>query len=67
MAEDDIVMLYANVTGKHTGEWMGNPPTHNKLNYNVVDIFRIMDGKIADHWDVADTLALFTQVGQIKQ
>ena len=67
MAEDDIVMLYANVTATHQGEWMGNPPTYNKLNYNVVDIFRIEDGKISDHWDVADTLNLFTQVGKIKQ
>ena len=67
IAEDDIVMLYATVTGTHSGEWMGNPPTNNRLNYNVVDIFRIKDGKISDHWDVADTLALFTQVGKIKE
>jgi steroid delta-isomerase-like uncharacterized protein len=67
IAEDDIVMLYATVTGIHQGEWMGNPATNNKLNYNVVDIFRIEDGKISDHWDVADTLALFTQVGKIHQ
>ena len=67
IAEGDIVMLWATVTATHSAEWMGNPATNNKLNYNVVDIFRIQDGKISDHWDVADTLALFTQVGKIKQ
>ena len=66
IAEGDIVMMYSTVTGTHLGEWMGNSPTGNKLNFNVVDIFRIKNGKIAEHWDVADTLKLFTQVGKIK-
>lgn len=66
VAEDDIVMMYSTTTGTHVKEWLGNPPTGNKLNFDVVDIFRIQDGKIAEHWDVADTLKLFTQVGKIK-
>ena len=66
VAEGDIVMMYSTTTATHLGEWLGNPATGNKLNFNVVDIFRIEDGKIAEHWDVADTLKLFTQVGKIK-
>ena len=67
IAEGDIVMMYSTTTATHLGEWLGNPPTGNKLDFDVVDIFRIEDGKIAEHWDVADTLKLFTQVGKIKQ
>jgi len=67
IAEGDIVMMYSTTTATHKGEWLGNPPTGNKLNFDVVDIFRIENGKIAEHWDVADTLKLFTQVGKIKQ
>jgi len=67
VAEGDIVMMYSTTTATHSGEWLGNPPTGNKLNFDVVDIFRIQNGKIAEHWDVADTLKLFTQVGKIKQ
>jgi predicted SnoaL-like aldol condensation-catalyzing enzyme len=67
IAEGDIVMMYSTTTATHKGEWLGNPPTGNKLNFDVVDIFRIQDGKIAEHWDVADTLKLFTQVGKIRQ
>ena len=66
IAEGDTVMMYSTTTGTHTREWLGNPPTGNKLNFNVVDIFRIENGKIAEHWDVADTLKLFTQVGKVK-
>ena len=67
VAEGDTVMMYSTTTATHSGEWLGNPPTGNKLNFEVVDIFRIEDGKIAEHWDVADTLKLFTQVGKVKQ
>jgi steroid delta-isomerase-like uncharacterized protein len=67
VAEGDTVMMYSTTTATHSGEWLGNPPTGNKLNFDVVDIFRIEDGKIAEHWDVADTLKLFTQVGKVKQ
>jgi len=66
VAEGDTVMMYSNVTATHQGEWLGNPPTGNKLDFDTVDIFRIENGKIAEHWDVADTLKLFTQVGKVK-
>ena len=67
VAEGDIVMMYSTTTATHMREWLGNPPTGNKLEFDVVDIFRIEDGKIAEHWDVADTLKLFTQVGKVKE
>ena len=67
IAEGDIVMMYSTTTATHSGEWLECPPTGNKLDFDVVDIFLIRDGKIAEHWDVADTLKLFTQVGKVKQ
>jgi steroid delta-isomerase-like uncharacterized protein len=67
VAEGDTVMMYSTTTATHSGEWLGNPATGNKLNFDVVDIFRVENGKIAEHWDVADTLKLFTQVGKVKQ
>src|SRR4030042_171928 len=67
IAEGDTVMMYSTTTATHKSEWLGNPATGNKLNFDVVDIFRIENGKIAEHWDVADTLKLFPQVGKIKK
>jgi predicted SnoaL-like aldol condensation-catalyzing enzyme len=68
VAEGDFVMLWAATTGTHTGgAWLDHPPTGNKININVVDIFRFQDGKIAEHWDVADTFTLFSQVGVVEQ
>lgn len=66
VAEDDIVMAYSATTGTHKGsEWLGKKATGNKLDYDVVDIFRVRDGKIAEHWDVADTFTFFRQLGII--
>jgi predicted SnoaL-like aldol condensation-catalyzing enzyme len=68
ISEGDIVMLHATTLGTHTdGEWLNHSPSGNHLNYDVVDIFRIQDGQIAEHWDVADTFKLFSQVGVIEQ
>jgi predicted SnoaL-like aldol condensation-catalyzing enzyme len=62
--EGDIVMAYSTTTGTHTGgAWLGQQPTGGRLNFNVVDIFRLQDGKIAEHWDVADTFTFFSQLG----
>jgi predicted SnoaL-like aldol condensation-catalyzing enzyme len=64
VAEGDYAMVYCTSLGTHTGgEWLGQPPTGNKLEFDVVDIFRLQDGIIAEHWDVADSLKLFKQLG----
>ena len=67
ISEGDIVMMYSTTTGTHDHEWLGNPPTGNKLSFDVVDIFRIEDGKIAEHWDVADTMRMAMQLGRKMQ
>jgi len=67
VAEGDLVYVYNTITGTHAGEgFLEYPPTGNKVHYDVVDMFRLRDGKLCEHWDVADTRALFTQVGAIK-
>ena len=66
VAEEDIVMVFSRTRGTHTGEeWLGAKADGAVLDYDVVDIFRIKDGKIAEHWDVADTFSLFRQLGVI--
>ncbi|UWG98935.1 ester cyclase [Dehalobacter sp. DCM] len=66
IADGDIVMTWNTNTGTHTGgDWIGQPASGNKICFDVVDIFRIQDGLIAEHWDVADTYLLFKQIGRI--
>jgi predicted SnoaL-like aldol condensation-catalyzing enzyme len=68
VAEGDLVFVYNTITGTHTGEgFLGYPPTGNRIEFDTVDMFRLRDGKLCEHWDVADTRALFTQMGAIKK
>lgn len=68
VAEGDIVMAFSRTTGTHTGgAWLGKQASGNKLDYDVVDIFRVQDSKIAEHWDVADTFTFFKQLGIIQR
>ena len=68
VADGDIVMIYCTTSGTHTGgDWLGKAATGNRLEFDVVDIFRIQDGMIAEHWDVADSFKLFKQLGIIER
>lgn len=68
VAEDDIVFAYNTITGTHTGEgFLHYKPTGNKINFDSVDMFRLRDGRLCEHWDVADTRQLFLQVGGLKE
>lgn len=67
VAEGDRVYVYNRITGTHTGRgFLSFQPTGNRIEYDVVDMFRLRDGKLCEHWDVADTRALFSQVGAIR-
>jgi predicted SnoaL-like aldol condensation-catalyzing enzyme len=64
VAEGDLVFVFNTITGTHLGEgFLRYPPTGNKINFDAVDMFRLRNGKLCEHWDVADTRALFSQVG----
>ena len=68
VAEDDYVVAYCTTSGTHSGgDWLNIPPRGSKLHFDVVDIFRVQDGKIAEHWDVADRLTLFSQLGVVRK
>jgi steroid delta-isomerase-like uncharacterized protein len=67
VADEDYVFIHCTTTGTHSGTWIGQPATGKRLDFDVVDMFRLQDGLIAEHWDVADTLKLFTTIGMVKQ
>ena len=50
---DDRVAARVTVRGTHEGEFMGRPPTGKRFAVTSVGIFRIADGRIAEHWGVS--------------
>lgn len=66
VAEADTVWAYGVYSGTQQGDWLGIPATGKHYSIHAVDIFRIENGKLAEHWDVLDTYGLFKQLGVIK-
>jgi steroid delta-isomerase-like uncharacterized protein len=60
LASGDMAAASFVYTGTHRGEYFGVAPTGKSLRFTSCDIFRIRDGRIAEHWgmgDIAGTLA----------
>lgn len=67
LADGDKVVVREQWTGTHQGEFMGMPATGNQVAFDVIDILRLAEGKLVEHWAVSDMLALLTQLGAIPE
>ncbi len=63
VAEGDLVVTRATASGTLTGEFLGLPPTGRSFAVPAIFIDRVVDGRIVEHWEAFDLLALLTQVG----
>lgn len=59
---DKVVVRWTN-SGTHVGEFLGMPPTDRTFTIAGIDIYRLQDGKMAEHWHVVDLLAQLLQLG----
>jgi steroid delta-isomerase-like uncharacterized protein len=65
IAEGDKVVVRSAMSGTHQGEFMGIPATGNKVAFGVIDIVRVADGKVAEHWGQTDAMGMMQQLGVI--
>ena len=63
IAEGDKVVLLMTWTGTQDGEFLGIPPTGKRISINVIDIIRVADGTIVEHWGVMDSAKMMQQLG----
>lgn len=70
IAEGDRVWVCVNATGTHTGRWnlfgVTLPPTGNRVTMQMVFIWRIANGKLAEGWEVDSDLDFLRQLGVIE-
>ena len=66
VAEGHEVWVYGTYAGTLQKDWLGIAASGQKYAFEAVDIFRVQDGKLAEHWDVMDIYGLFKQLGAIK-
>jgi steroid delta-isomerase-like uncharacterized protein len=63
VAEDDKVVVRTTWQGTHKAGMLGIPATGKQVRYSAIDIFRIRDGRVVEHWDQVDNLTMLQQLG----
>lgn len=53
--------------GTNTGSVMGRPATGRRVEVDVFDVLRFEDGRVVEHWGVADQLGLMIQLGHVPE
>jgi predicted ester cyclase len=66
IAEGDKVWVLLTYNGTHKSEFLGLAPTGNKITTKAVDIYRIVNGKLAEYWNVTDFVRFFKPIGAIE-
>ena len=51
------------LTAHHRGEWLGIPPTGNRITMRYSDFWLIRDGKISENWVMVDVIGVLAQMG----
>jgi steroid delta-isomerase-like uncharacterized protein len=62
-ADGELVTTYKTYHGTHEGTFLGIAATGRKIHFETVDVMRVHDGKITEHWGVANLFSLIQQLG----
>jgi steroid delta-isomerase-like uncharacterized protein len=63
---EDKVVARVRMTGTHTGDFFGIPASHQKIEVKQINIEKIANGRISEHWRLTDDLTLMKQMGVIN-
>ncbi|WP_201979874.1 ester cyclase [Hymenobacter rubidus] len=65
VAEADKVTTRKAITGIHTGELLGLAPTQKPVVIEVIDIFRLQEGRLVEHWGLTTLPAVMAQLAML--
>jgi predicted ester cyclase len=65
LAEGNKLVTRTLWTGTQDGPFIGLPPSGRKVSFHTSDFFRIENGKLAEHWDVVDSLPRAIALGLV--
>jgi steroid delta-isomerase-like uncharacterized protein len=60
--DGDRVALRVTMHGTHAREFMGQPATGKRFSVKQIHIFRMADGRVAEHWAARDDLGMMRQL-----
>jgi predicted ester cyclase len=62
IAEGDLVTTQINMKARHTADLFGIPASGRQLALETIRIDRFTNGKIAEHWSIADMAGFMQQL-----
>jgi steroid delta-isomerase-like uncharacterized protein len=62
IAEDDRVVARLTASATPTAEFQGVPPSGRSYTIEEIHIFRVVDGKLAEHWHEYDKAGMIEQL-----
>ena len=62
----DVIWVRVRAQGTATGPFFG-PPSGRPLDFMVIDVARVADGRITEHWGVPDRFAMLAQTGVLDR
>ena len=62
-ADGELVTTYKTYHGTHQETFLGVAPTGRRIHFETVDVMRVHDGRITEHWGVANLFSLMQQLG----
>ena len=63
IAEGDTVVTRVSATAIHQNEWSGLRPSGRRITLTGINIDKVIDGKIVEHWAEADLVSALIQMG----
>ena len=67
VVSDNQVAVHTTMQGTHTGDFFGLAPTNKVIKVNQMQIERIENNKIVEHWRVTDELTMLRQLKQLEE
>ena len=66
LSDGNRVVAHYVLRGTHRGPFLGVPPTGKEVRITGINVFRVADGKVAEHWSIMDTWGLMQQIGAVR-
>jgi predicted ester cyclase len=60
--QGEVIWVRARGQGTATGPFFG-PPSNRPVDFTVIDVARVVGGRIVEHWGVPDRFAMLAQTG----
>ena len=67
VAEGDLVATRIQLHATHLGTFLDVEPTGRTVSCRLMGLLRFVDGRVVEHWGVADGLQLLAQIGVLPE